>query len=451
MAYPASLDSFTANTDGVDDVVAADVNELQTAIVAIETELGTDPAGTATDVKTRLARSLGATGNLQFTATTLLTLSSGAITVAQNFHRLETEGGGASDDLDTINGGAAGLVVVLRLADASHNVVFKHNTGNIYCPLGVDITLDETTEFIVGVYDSDLTKWLVGKSSGNAVTGAATAGQVAYYSGVNAVTGDTGLKYSTTAGLVVNEDGAAAVDTRIESDTESNMIFLDSSADALYLGGTTNGVKILKGGEFSLIGTATQWEDLRIEPVARTTGSNAPTFAQVADNAGLGDTGASRGIYLYQFDDAAAGSEKEVFFSQQMPHAWASTAVYIHVHWIGSVADTTAAPRWALEYAWKDLGQTFAGTTTVYTDGSNYTDVGTDADIVAGKHYISKFAAITPGATQDAISSILIGRLYRDSADAGDTYNAASNYCGLLYIDTHYEVNSLGSTSEYTK
>jgi len=38
--YPTSLDSYTVNTDGIDDVMAVDVNELQSAIVAIETLLG---------------------------------------------------------------------------------------------------------------------------------------------------------------------------------------------------------------------------------------------------------------------------------------------------------------------------------------------------------------------------------------------------------------------------
>jgi hypothetical protein len=38
--YPTSLDSYTAKTDGVDDVLAAHVNNLQDAIVAIETKIG---------------------------------------------------------------------------------------------------------------------------------------------------------------------------------------------------------------------------------------------------------------------------------------------------------------------------------------------------------------------------------------------------------------------------
>lgn len=61
----------------------------------------------------------------------------------------------------------------------------------------------------------------------------------------------------TNAGNVVfNEGGDASTDLRAESDTEANMLFLDSSANALYLGGTTNGVKINKGGVMKFIGTA---------------------------------------------------------------------------------------------------------------------------------------------------------------------------------------------------
>lgn len=55
MSYPTTLDSFTAKTDTVDDVLAADWNSLATAIAAIETELGTLPKGAYADVKARLA------------------------------------------------------------------------------------------------------------------------------------------------------------------------------------------------------------------------------------------------------------------------------------------------------------------------------------------------------------------------------------------------------------
>ena len=180
-------------------------------------------------------------------------------------------------------------------------------------------------------------------------------------------------------------------------------------------------------GHQTMTGQAKPWDDLRVEPVARTTGANAPTFEKWFDDA----AGTSRGVWLYSFDDVVSGSEKEVFFSMQMPHSWDGGAVYLHVHWVGAVNDTTAAPRWYLEYAWKNVGEVFGDTAVLATDGSNYTDSGTDADITAGKHYISKFAAITPGATQDEISSILIGSLLRNSSHPSDTYNAAGAKCGL--------------------
>ena len=63
--YPGSLDSFTPKTDGpAQKIMAAHVNDLQNSVVAIETELGTDPAGSLVDLKTRLAVMLTAAGGL---------------------------------------------------------------------------------------------------------------------------------------------------------------------------------------------------------------------------------------------------------------------------------------------------------------------------------------------------------------------------------------------------
>lgn len=191
------------------------------------------------------------------------------------------------------------------------------------------------------------------------------------------------------------------------------------------------------------------WDDLRIEPTARTTGDNAPVFEKWLDDA----AGTSRGVYLYSFDDAATNSQKEIFFNMQMPHTWDGSSIHMHVHWIGNVADTTAAPNWGLEYAWKDFGQVFGDTTIIYTDGKNYNTIGGgySADVVAYTHYKSKFAAISPGTTAGYISSIMGCRLFRFSGDATDTYNADGNKCGLLYIDAHFRINSIGSNQEYIK
>ena len=52
--YPGDIDDFTRKVDNQDTILANDVNELQVAIEHVETELGKDPAGTFTDVVSRL-------------------------------------------------------------------------------------------------------------------------------------------------------------------------------------------------------------------------------------------------------------------------------------------------------------------------------------------------------------------------------------------------------------
>ena len=138
--YPGTLDSFTAKVDNVDDVIAADVNTLQAAIVATQTELGTDPAGSATDLKTRLAHSINNAGWLEFDAATELTIASGAIAITQNNHTVDTQGDAATDDLDTINGGTDGLVLFFRSITCSfvkYPMLSLHNEESIYLAISL--------------------------------------------------------------------------------------------------------------------------------------------------------------------------------------------------------------------------------------------------------------------------------------------------------------------------
>lgn len=214
-------------------------------------------------------------------------------------------------------------------------------------------------------------------------------------------------------------------------------------------GGTTDYTRFSADGTMRAIGAATCWDDIRIEPSVRGTGANNPAFEKYFDDL----AGTSRGVYLYSFDDAVAGSEKEVFFSFQMPHAAKTGSVISpHVHWVGAVNDATADPRWGLEYCWADIGTNYTDTLIVYTGGTHFgAGLAADPDVTAGRHYLSEFADITPSASQSGLSSILIGRLFRDSANGADTYNAAGAKCGPLYIDFHVEIDALGSGQEYVK
>lgn len=255
MSYPSSIDTFTAVVDGVDQVVAANINGVYTAVEAIQTELGTDPAGSLTDVKTRLAVSLTAAGYLAFQAATGLTISSGAITVSRNVHTIDTEGGGASDDLDTINGGATGFVLFLRTTNSARDVVVKHGTGNITCAEGADFTLSSADQFAYGYYDSGTSTWYLARSigAGTVTATGTTAGHVPYLSGVSEITSDDDFAYSTAAGLVGNESGGTAVDLRWESDSETHALFVDASANKTWLGGNSTGVSVDDGGATAIL------------------------------------------------------------------------------------------------------------------------------------------------------------------------------------------------------
>lgn len=162
-SYPSALVSFTPNIDDITEVTAATVNVAYDEITAVETELGTDVAGSVTDLKTRLAKSLTGAGMLSTPDPTESTIASGAIAApAQNFIYLDTEGDGATDDLVTITAPGAGENPLLfaRIANDARNVVVKHGTGNILCAGGKDITLETTADLLIAIYDNVQDKWL---------------------------------------------------------------------------------------------------------------------------------------------------------------------------------------------------------------------------------------------------------------------------------------------------
>ena len=78
------------------------------------------------------------------------TISAGAVTVYADWHYIDTEGAAATDDLDTINGGYDGYMLVLRAASSSRDVVVKDGTGNIR--LNGDFTLTNAQDSITLFY-----------------------------------------------------------------------------------------------------------------------------------------------------------------------------------------------------------------------------------------------------------------------------------------------------------
>lgn len=202
-----------------------------------------------------------------------------------------------------------------------------------------------------------------------------------------------------------------------------------SPAASLDIVSTTgNGVSISDLG-YRAKGTATTWNDLRIEPNARTgsgTGT-APTFKP-----SFGTTGAG-GVYSYAFAQTA-GALEYLYYTLQTPHDWREgSAVKPHVHF------SSAATSGTVKFKGTCYGANYTGTFAAFGNWSSTTTL-TGA---AWKHNIAEGTSIDM--TGKAISTIMNCNIYRK---AGDTAAADTH---VHYIDYHYETDSLGSDNEYTK
>lgn len=78
-----------------------------------------------------------------------VTIASGAVTLTQGLHTVDTENDDASDNLDTISGLGAGELAVLYPASGARTVVLRHLAGNIVCPGAADISLADATDHVL--------------------------------------------------------------------------------------------------------------------------------------------------------------------------------------------------------------------------------------------------------------------------------------------------------------
>jgi len=107
------------------------------------------------------------TYSIDSNAPTEKTIASGEITVTGNtrvrYHTIDTEGDAASDNLDTVNGGNVGDILILEAENSSRTVVCKNGAS---LRLGADFSLDHASDKLIcfctasGVWD----QW--GRSSG---------------------------------------------------------------------------------------------------------------------------------------------------------------------------------------------------------------------------------------------------------------------------------------------
>jgi len=144
----SDIPNLSIKADGSVDnqFLVSTVNSIKDKLLQIATLI----RGNRTHWGIHARKTLDASGN----TVSKLTIASGEITATQSFHRLEVQSG-STDDLDTINGGAVGDILILMADDATEDIVIKDGTL-IKC--AGDFTLDHTEDKMI-LIKATLTEW----------------------------------------------------------------------------------------------------------------------------------------------------------------------------------------------------------------------------------------------------------------------------------------------------
>ncbi len=124
---------------------------------------GTHKAITATSVTTTGLVKVGAF--LGLGVATELTISGGVITATRSYHLVDTQDDAGSDELDTINGGTEGDILVIEADNATRTVIAKDATGNMR--LAGDFSMDSNNDRLTLLFTSNDTWVELSRSNNN--------------------------------------------------------------------------------------------------------------------------------------------------------------------------------------------------------------------------------------------------------------------------------------------
>jgi hypothetical protein len=198
-----------------------------------------------------------------------------------------------------------------------------------------------------------------------------------------------------------------------------------TSGALVIAGGVGIGKTLRVGGEIIY---SPLYDDLIVE-MSLKAGANAPTWAQMNGSA----------LYCWNFQNT--GAFQQLFFHSQLPHKWQEGSNIIpHVHYYAPAAGSGTYAKFNIDYMWVNIDAasgltSVAGTTTITTGQF-------EPPATAWTHKLVNFSTVS--GTGKTASSIISGRIYRNSTDAQDTY---ANDIYLVGFDFHILSNKLGVTS----
>ena len=150
----------------------------------------------------------------------------------------------------------------------------------------------------------------------------------------------------------------------------------------------------------------------------------------------IGNTSGSIGVVALSFPPNIL---TEVWFDVQFPHWWKEgSIIYPHVH---TAAESGDAGNFVLglEYLWVNIGDAWGNTTVIRRTISNSSQV---------IHHMYNLPLDGIDGTGKTISSILLGRLFRDGTNIEDTYNGK---VFISQLDIHGEKDTVGSRTVMSK
>ena len=199
----------------------------------------------------------------------------------------------------------------------------------------------------------------------------------------------------------------------------------------LSVGGADGTTDVDTAGHQTMSGDARPWKDAIGDALSlKVQGTGAA--ANAADSTIEFSTAARMADYLYT--------------NVQLNHDRDETsAIYPHVHWLQASGEN---PNFLVQYRWQTNGGAKA---TAWT--SLKANVPVFNYLSGTIHQICRTAAITAPAAS-TLSDIVQFRLIRDTANSSTTFTGSDPYTatvGVMSFDVHYQINSLGSDTEYEK
>ncbi len=205
-----------------------------------------------------------------------------------------------------------------------------------------------------------------------------------------------------------------------------------SSDGITTIGDVTNGndTKIEADGSLMFEGDAVVWDDLRV------------SLDKGSSSASLEFVWGSSGPQIWYFRDNE-GLEA-MSFVVQLPHSWKEgTIIYPHIHWLPKASESGIV-QWNLDYSWQNYDPDTPLAFPTYTTST----VTVSGPFTANTHRITSLASGGLDGAGKKISSVLICKIWRNSSNAADTYR---DDAGLLSLDFHYQIDTVGSRAEYVK